>query len=965
TVVNEMERQVALRHLEPARIHRLLEQQTELLPESAGFRITDAKGAVLIGVGDNSSRVLNIADREYFAALSIRNEPGLVISKPVVGHVTQEWIIPFARSYRYPDGRFAGVVSVPISVAFFNRMLTRFDVGPSGATSLRDRDLGLIARYPPDSKGQKLAVGSNNISQAMRDLANTGTIEKTYSTRAPYDQTVRVNTFLRVSNAPFYIIAGVAQDEYLKSWRRELWQTLVFFALFVLATSFLARMVYRAWSKQEKSNLVLLERNSELATALTELAERDHALVAAQRAGSLGTYTLDFETGKLVCSDEINRIFGLDESEEHNVELWRKCIHPDDAHEVEAHFQVALQSQTGSFSDEHRIVRRDGSVRWIQRLGELERDSAGKPLRLRGIVQDVSARHSADDRLKLMREAFQHSAEGIMVTDRDGVILEINPAYSGISGFSYEEVLGCKPSLFKSGLHPEAFYREMWQTLLHDGYWEGEFHNKRKDHTVYLQHTRISAIRDSKGEVSRYIALASDVTLLRESQKQIEHMAYHDKLTGLPNRALLADRLRLSLAQAQRNHEILGVCYLDLDGFKPINDEWGHDVGDNLLCQVGQRLLAHVRAGDTVARIGGDEFVVLISGIHTEDELNATVQRLLDTVALPFQINKQTAYLTMSIGVAAYPNDQAQEPDSLIRHADQAMYIAKHSGKNRMHLFDAAAEKRLREHHDLLSGVASALEADEFELYYQPKVNMRSGEVIGAEALIRWNHPAQGLLSPGVFLSAVQDTEYAVTMGEWVIRKALQQISTWQSTGFSPAISVNIFGYHLQRSNFVGRLSILLAEFPNVSPSLLELEILETTVMEDIEEISECIEKCNALGVRFALDDFGTGYSSLSYFRRLPTQLLKIDQSFVFDMLTNPDDMALVQAIISLARTFRRNVLAEGVESIEHGDALLELGCDLGQGYGIARPMPASEFPAWARAWLAPPSWARRDTVSR
>jgi diguanylate cyclase (GGDEF)-like protein len=499
----------------------------------------------------------------------------------------------------------------------------------------------------------------------------------------------------------------------------------------------------------------------------------------------------------------------------------------------------------------------------------------------------------------------------------------------------------------------------MWQTLRSNGYWEGELHNRRKDGSTYLQHTRISAIRDSKGQVSRYIALASDVTLLRESQQQIEHMAYHDKLTGLPNRALLADRLRLSLAQAERHDEMLGVCYLDLDGFKPVNDEWGHDVGDALLRQVGQRLLENLRSGDTVARIGGDEFVVLLCSIHSEDELSSAVQRLLDAVAEPFPLGVQSVFLTMSIGVAVYPHDLVKEPDSLIRHADQAMYIAKRAGRNRMHLFDHAGERRLREHMQHIESIALGLAQDEFLLYYQPKVNMRSGEIIGAEALIRWQHPTQGLIGPNTFLPAIQDSEHAVNVGEWVLRAALRQLQAWGSAGLTLPVSVNIFGHHLQQPDFVSRLAAILAEFPDVRPALLELEILETTVLEDVEEISRRIVDCGALGVSFALDDFGTGYSSLSYFRRLPAQLLKIDQSFVFDMLTNPDDMALVQAIISLAQTFHRQVLAEGVESEAHGCALIELGCDLGQGYGIAKPMPAAEFPVWARNWSAPASWAK------
>lgn len=716
TVVHEMEWQLH-GHLNPEDVRLILEHQTSLLPEAAGFRITDARGKVILGIGDNSSAELDLSDRDYFIQLRHDNRPQLVISKPVIAHVSGRWIIPFARSYRYPDGRFAGVVSVPISLDFFNRMLVRFDVGPSGATSLRDKDLGLISRYPSDSaKGEPMKVGSNNISQAMRDLTASGVNEKTYSTLAPYDQTVRVNTFLRISNAPFIVIAGVAQDEYLKGWRRELLQTSIFLLAFVLATVLLARLAYGAWRAQAQGNEVLRARNAEL----------DETLV-----------------------------------------------------------------------------------------------------------------------------------------------------------------------------------------------------------------------------------------LLRDSQRQIEHMAYHDRLTGLPNRALLADRLRLALAQADRAGSVLGVCYLDLDGFKPINDEWGHDVGDALLHQVGQRLLEHVRAADTVARIGGDEFVVLVCGARTEAELVEAVQRLLDAVALPFRLNDwATASLTMSVGVAIWPQEQIDDPDALIRHADHAMYEAKRSGKNRIHIFDPAAERRLREHVELQAGVKTGLDRGEFLLYYQPKVNMRDGRVVGVEALLRWQHPLRGLLGPAAFLPAVEDNELVVVVGEWVLREALRQMREWAQGGLvQMAVSVNISGRHLQRPDFVERLESILGDFPDVDPTLLELEILETTVMDDIDEMSRRIVDCSALGVSFALDDFGTGYSSLAYLRRLPAHMLKIDQSFVIDMLSNPDDMALVQAIIGMAHTFKRDVIAEGVESVEHGQALIELGCDLAQGYGIARPMPATAFTVWVKGWSMPSAW--------
>lgn len=573
-----------------------------------------------------------------------------------------------------------------------------------------------------------------------------------------------------------------------------------------------------------------------------------------------------------------------------------------------------------------------------------------------GLGVDISERKQAEEQMRLAHVAFTNSREAIIVTDEQARILDVNPAFTGITGYTREEVIGRNPSLLKSGHQDAGFYRAMWQNLEEQGGWEGELWNRRKDGHPYIQYARISAVRDDAGQIRRYVCVASDVTQFRESQRRVEHMAYYDPLTNLPNRTLLADRLRQAIAQADRRQGILAVCYLDLDGFKPVNDTWGHEVGDKLLVEVARRLQGCVRSGDTVSRLGGDEFVVLIGDASDPREIDQAVRRILATVAAPFHIGHATATLTASLGATIYPHD-GEDPDTLVRHADQAMYSAKQAGKNAFHLFDAESDRRLRADREISSRVEAGLQNGEFCLYYQPKVDMRQGKVVGLEALLRWRHPERGLLLPDTFLPSIEHSPLAAKLGHWVLGAALDQLSAWKKEGLKLPISVNIAGDHLQMENFVDELSGLLAAYPGIEPGLLELEILETTAMDDIDAVSRIVSACSALGVSFALDDFGTGYSSLTYFRRLPTDMLKIDQSFVRDMLEDADDLAIVEGVIGLAQTFQRKIIAEGVETVDHGIPLLHFGCDLAQGYGIARPMPASDVPAWTRSWKMPPEW--------
>ncbi len=571
---------------------------------------------------------------------------------------------------------------------------------------------------------------------------------------------------------------------------------------------------------------------------------------------------------------------------------------------------------------------------------------------------DITQQRLAQDSLRQAAGVFVHALEGIMITEPDGTIIDVNEAFTHITGYTRDDALGKNPRFLDSGSQGADFFAAMWQNLLEQGYWCGEVWNRRKSGEMFVEMQTISAVRDAHGTVRHYIALFSDITERKAYESQLEHIAHFDALTDLPNRVLLSDRLRQAMSQVQRRDQQLAVLYLDLDGFKSINDHYGHEIGDQVLVTLTKRMKLALREGDTLARLGGDEFVAVLIDLESSTACLPLINRLLMAAAQPLQLGDVNLQVSASVGVTFYPQTQGIEADQLLRQADLAMYQAKVAGKNRYQIFDAVHDNHLRSHHESLEHISLALEQHEFVLHFQPKVNMRSGQVMGAEALIRWQHPEKGLLAPAAFLPAIEDHPLAVAVGEWVIDSALSQIELWKSIGLELQVSVNVGARQLQQGDFVERLKLALAAHPQVRPAQLELEVLETSALADITQVAQVIEDCAQIGVLFALDDFGTGYSSLTYLKRLRVALLKIDQSFVRDMLDDPDDLAILQGIIGLAAAFHRQVIAEGVETVEHGTLLLQLGCVLAQGYGIARPMPAAQIPVWVATWQPDPAWS-------
>jgi len=607
---------------------------------------------------------------------------------------------------------------------------------------------------------------------------------------------------------------------------------------------------------------------------------------------------------------------------------------------------------------ETQRVHKDGRLLDVSVTVSPIHDEHGKLLGASKIARNITAQKAVQARLQLISKVFIHTGEGVVITDPQGIILEVNEAFTRITGYDYGDVIGEHPRMFRSSRQGPEVYASMWLALQTTGHAQGEVWSRRKDGEAYAGLLTVSAVHDDEGSLKHYIGLFADITPLRTQQERLEHVAHFDALTDLPNRLLLADRLKQAMVMARRHEQSLAVLYLDLDGFKYVNDRYGHNVGDELLIALSHRMKQALREVDTLARMGGDEFVAVLVDVKTMQDCVRMVERILRACAEPVLVEGKVLQISASMGITLYPQDDV-DADQLMRHADQAMYEAKQAGKNRYQLFDSAHEAELKSRGEQLARIAQALAAGELTLYYQPKVNMRTGEVLGVEALIRWNHPTQGILAPAAFLPLIEGLPLSDGVAAWVLDSALVQMEAWQRQGLVLTVSINIGARQLQHAGFVADLSERLAMHPTVQPCHLELEILETSALADMDKVSCIMRQCRDMGVHFAVDDFGTGYSSLTYLKRLPAGTLKIDQSFVRDMLVDRDDLAIVQGVISLATAFQRKVIAEGVETLEHGVRLLALGCECAQGYGVARPMPASDVPDWVVRWQSPPSWTQ------
>lgn len=578
------------------------------------------------------------------------------------------------------------------------------------------------------------------------------------------------------------------------------------------------------------------------------------------------------------------------------------------------------------------------------------------------LIRVASGKFAERGRLDLITRSL---GQGMYALDGQGVITEVNPRACKLLGYGPEELVGQKAhELFHTHVGDpldDSMPCPILAATARGERFTGEQRFRCRDGRGLEVSLTSVPLTGQEGSVT----LFDDISRQKENERKLHDIAHYDALTGLPNRVLLADRLVLAMARARRSRTPLVLAFVDLDGFKAVNDTHGHNAGDRLLVELARRMKHCLRETDTVARLGGDEFAVVMTDLADLAAYTRLLDRLLLALAVPARIEGHEVQVSASIGVSLYPQQAEIDADQLLRQADQAMYEAKLAGKNRYRVFDVERDSDLRGRHEHAEQLRRGMEQDELLLYFQPKVNMRSGQVIGAEALIRWRHPERGLLPPSAFLPLISRHSLEVDLGRWVLRRALAQMSIWRGKGVRLPVSVNIAGDHLQHPDFFRELVGLLARYPDLHPSDLQLEVVESSALEDMGAVSEAIARCTDLGVEVALDDFGTGYSSLTSLKRLPVRVLKLDRAFVRDMPHDPENLAILDGVLNLARAFRLRTIAEGVATLNHGRLLLQLGCEAAQGFAIARPLPVTGVLNWVEQWRPPESWSRVTPLDR
>ena len=720
---------------------------------------------------------------------------------------------------------------------------------------------------------------------------------------------------------------------------------------------------------EEELAVMVTQRTQELEQELAERKQVERALTDAHEElnrsseflsrtsemAKVGGWEFDLLNNKHYWTQETYRIHEIDPSLEPGLDMGISCYAPDAQQKVLAAVEACSTHGT-PYDLEVPFITATGRHIWVRTQGFALTEN-GKVSKLRGSFQDITDRKRTESALRESEEQHRSilytAMDGFWRVDMQGQLLEVNMSYCRMSGYSEEELLSMSiPDLEE--IETSADTAARIQKIAESGEARFESRHRRKDGSSFAVQVNVQYKPENGGNMVVFIA---DITQSKKYQEKLDHMAHFDMLTGLPNRALFIDRFQQTMAQSKRAGNQLAICFLDLDNFKPINDGHGHNAGDQILIEVAQRIKTTIREGDTVSRQGGDEFALLLSNIESASQYQQLLDRILHSLSQAYIIDGYSHYISASIGLTLYPLDDSNL-DTLLRHADIAMYEAKVAGKNQHRLFSIQQDQKAFAKHHRLDEIKHALVNNEFCFYYQPKVNMLTGDVFGAEALIRWQHPDKGLIPPLEFLPIIDGTQLELEIGEWVINEALAQLDAWQKQSIQLEVSINISSNHLLSNNFFSQLEEAFAKHTEVDSARLQLEILESSELGDVDTICDIIKMCqDTLGCNFALDDFGTGYSSLTHLRNLPINTIKIDQTFVRDMLVDTNDKAIIEGVIGLADAFHRKVIAEGVETTEHGQMLIAMGCEEAQGYGIAKPMPAKNIPNWLSHYIPNKDW--------
>ena len=890
--------------------------------------IVDASGTIAMSSLPLSHR-MNVSNRDYFKALRAATSDTLYISKPEFDLAYGRWSIEFSRRLVGHDGKFAGVVVVALDPTYFTRFYGELQLGQQGVAALYGLTGSLFVRKTANTEA---FAGNAAASPIFAQIAQ-GTGSGTLTYRAVTDGIERLYHFKKLPSYPVLVLVGLEHTavlaEQVQSRLQRLREASILSALLLALAGLLSWYVVirrRHWVAQQQALAQLTNLTDHAPGMVFQYLRRPDGSACFPFA-SAGMHAI-FQLSPDAIAQDAAPLFAL--------------MHPDDVARVAASIKSSAQALT-PWVDEYRVKLEDGAVRWLSSKAAPQKLDDGSVL-WHGFVSDITEHKQAEESLITLSAAVEQSPVSIVISDPQGLIEYVNPMFEQVSGYRRAEVIGQNPRIWSSHEKSEEEYREMWALLLAGETWHGEFQNRRKDGSLFWEQAVIAPIFDDHSQPIHYLAIKEDITQRKAAEAEIEHLAFYDSLTGLPNRRLLTDRLQQVLAVGTRSQRNGALLFIDVDNFKLLNETHGHQQGDVMLQQVAQRINHCVREGDTVARLGGDDFVVMLQDLSDQQSVAATqaeavAQKILEALHQSYSFGHFTHHCSASVGVALF-NASHDTVEEILKRADLALYQAKDAGRNTLRFFDPEVQAVISARAELEADMRLGLQENQFLLYYQPQVNQQ-GQLTGVEALVRWKHPLRGMVPPTQFIPLAEDTGLILPLGRWVMEAACHQLRLWSTQPRTAhlTIAVNVSALQFHRDSFVSDVLDML-EHTSAPASRLKLELTESLLVKDVEGIIAKMTALKVHGVGFSLDDFGTGYSSLYYLKRLPLDQIKIDQSFVHDALNNPKDAALVSATVAMGRGLGMMVIAEGVETLAQRDFLEREGCFNFQGYLFGRPGP-------------------------
>ena len=915
-----------------------LESRKKRLPEIRTLSVVNASGQIELST-NLTLRGFDASQRDYFIAhQSDPLKPGIRVSRPFTSATSGDLLIALSIAILDSQQNFQGVVLASVSPKFLDDLLTQIRPDrDDGAAVIFNRSGDLVYQVPNPEKLVAKNIANNPITR--EHLASTATMTRHLGTLL-VDGKKRIYTISRVGNSNLSVGVSHQYGQIVREWQRNL---VIRVAIFLLIAALVISLTLMAQRRQRDRELAeaRLSREKDFSDSLIDALPG--VFYVMDRTGRFIRWNTQFEIVTGYSAAEMAGLHGLD------------IIAPADRARVSERIRQVFIA--GRAEVEAQLIDRHGVTTPYYFSGRgMVQDGITYHI---GSGTDISARIAAENRTRLMATVFSNSTEAITITDADNNIVAINESFSRLTGYAPDEVIGRNPRILSAGKTPPEVYQRMWHSLQTTNGWAGELWDRRKSGEAYPKWLSISVVRDAENQISNYIANFVDISERKATEERVLHLAHHDPLTDLPNRYSLNERLPHALRLCRRNHQQLALMLIDLDGFKSINDTLGHQMGDRLLVSVADRLREAVRDSDIVARLGGDEFVIVLPAIESPSAAASVATKIVQSISSPYFIDEHELRSSPSIGICIFPDDGIESVD-LLKNADVAMYHAKAMGRANFQFFTENMQKSAAQRARLDTDMRVALKEQQFVLHYQPQLDLRTGQIVGVEALVRWQHPERGMVPPGNFIPLAEETGLILPLGDWVLREACRQMRDWAQTGLAHIMmSVNLSAVQFRDTSLATQIAGILAEH-GLAAECLDLEVTESMSMASPENSIAIMQALTAQGLSLSIDDFGTGHSSLSYLKLFPIRTLKIDRAFVKDIETDENDAAICDITVLLAHRLGLDVVAEGVETAEQMKYLTSIGCEKVQGYLISKPLPATQVEAFIRNHL---DSAARGTV--